>query len=167
MLGKGEVDLHAALHALRIDLRQIGVDAQGLNRLQVKELLASPGIDQLARIDGARGDHAVEGRIDLLEGLQLVKALHVGLRGADSRGCSCSGLVHEGIGVLLRNGVGLDQARVAVGLDACVVGGGLRRRQVALRLRELLIQLRSGDLGQQRALLHLGADVEVPVRQIA
>ena len=40
VLGKGEVDLHAALHALRVDLRHVGVDAQGLDGLHVKELVA-------------------------------------------------------------------------------------------------------------------------------
>ncbi len=45
-------------------------------------------------------------------------------------------------------------------LLALACGGG----QVGLGLRQLLIQFGSGDHGQQRALLHPGADVEVPVQ---
>ena len=71
MLGKGEIDLHAALQRLRVDLRHIGVDAQGLDGLHVEELGARALVDQLAGVDVARGDHAVERRIDLLEGLQF------------------------------------------------------------------------------------------------
>ena len=71
VLGKGEVDFGAALHVLRVDLGQVGVDAQGLNGLHVEELLARAGVDQLAGVDVARGDDAVEGRVDLLKGLQF------------------------------------------------------------------------------------------------
>ena len=71
VLGKGQVDLRAALHVLRVDLRQVGVDAQGLDGLHVEEFLARAGVDQLAGIDVAGGDHAVKGRVDLLEGLQF------------------------------------------------------------------------------------------------
>ena len=75
MLGEGQVDLRAALDVRRVDLRQVGVDAQGLNGLQVKEFLARAGVDQLAGVDVARGDDAVEGRVDLLKGLQFAQAL--------------------------------------------------------------------------------------------
>ena len=118
-----------ALHVLRIDLRQVGVDAQRLDGLQVEEFLARARVDQLAGVDVARGDHAVERRIDLLEGLQFAQPLHIGLRGSDRRRGG-RGLVDECVGVLARNGVRFDQPGVAVGLDARVVGVGLGGVQV-------------------------------------
>jgi hypothetical protein len=39
VLGKREVDLGPALYALRVDLGHIGVDAQRLNCLHVKQLV--------------------------------------------------------------------------------------------------------------------------------
>ena len=58
-----------------------------------------------------------------------MKALQVGLRRFD--GCSGGGgLAHKGIGVLLRDGVGFHQVRIALGLDAGDIGIGLRRGQV-------------------------------------
>ena len=89
----------AALYGLRVDLRHVGVDAQGLHGLHVEEFLPRALIDQLAGIDVARGDHAVKGRVDLLEGLQFAEALHVGLGGTDRRRGG-RGLVHKGVGVL-------------------------------------------------------------------
>ena len=166
VLGEGEADLRAALHVCRVELRQVGVDAQGLNGLHVKEFLARAGVDQLAGVDVARGDDAVEGRIDLFKGLQFAQPLDIGLGGADLRGGG-RGLVHEGIGVLAGDGVGLDEAGVALGLDAGVVGVGLGGIQVGLGLGQLLVHFGRGDLGQQSALLHVRADVEVPVRQVA
>ena len=148
------------------DLRQVGVDAQGLDGLQVEELLARAGVDQLAGIDVAGGNDAVEGRIDLLEGLQFAQPLDIGLGGAN--GCRGGrGLIDEGVGILAGDGVGLDQAGVALGLDAGVVGVGLSGIQVGLGLGQLLIHLGGGDLGQQSAFPDLGADVEVPARQVA
>jgi hypothetical protein len=118
----------------------------------VKEFLARAGIDQLAGIDIAGGDDAVEGRIDLLKGLQLAQPLDVGLGGATaprwprpgSRRYRCPGGRRRWI----------DEAGVAIGLDAGVVGVGLGGVQVGLGLGQLLVHLGRGDLGQQRALLH-------------
>jgi hypothetical protein len=36
VLGKIEIELHSSLHGLRINLRQVGVDPQGIDRLQVE-----------------------------------------------------------------------------------------------------------------------------------
>ena len=87
VLGKGEVDLHAALEGLRIELRHVGVNAQRLEGLHVEELRsgALPGAlaDELAGIDRARRHHAVEGRVNLLERLQFAQPLQVGLSGLD------------------------------------------------------------------------------------
>jgi hypothetical protein len=107
----------------------------------VEELLACALIDQLAGIDRAGGDHAVEGCVDLLKGLQIAQAIDIGLRGVDGGGRG-RGLADEGVGVLLRDGVGLDQAGVALGLDARDVGVGIGGCQVGLSLGELLIELR-------------------------
>ena len=166
VLGEGQADLRACFGGSGIDLRQVGVDAQGLDGLQVEEFLAGAGVDELAGVDGAGGNDPVERRIDLLKRLQFAQPLLIGLGGADSRGGG-RGLVHKRVGVLMGDGVGFDQSAVAVGLDARVVGVGLGGGQFGLGLRQLLVDLGSGDLGQQRALFHLGADVEVPARQVA
>src|ERR1035438_52184 len=78
VLGESEVDLRSTLDGLRVELRQVGVDAQGLDGLEVEELLGRAGVDKLADVDGAGGDHAVKRRVDLLNGLQFAQALHVG-----------------------------------------------------------------------------------------
>ena len=39
--------------------------------------------------------------------------------------------------------------------------------QIGLGLGQLLIHFRSGDFGQQSAFFHAGADIEVPMGQIA
>ena len=67
MLGKRNVDLRAALDVVRVQLRHVGINAQRLQRLHVKQLLRRARIDQLPDIDAARGNHSVEGRINLFE----------------------------------------------------------------------------------------------------
>ena len=67
-------------------------------------------VDQLAGIDGAGGDHAVKGRIDLFKRFQFAKSLHVGLCGTDGRRGGRS-LIHEGVGVLAGDGIGSDESR--------------------------------------------------------
>jgi hypothetical protein len=61
----------------------------------------------------------------------------------------------------------LDQSFVAVGLDAGVVGVGLRRCSGRPRPGRAAGRLRAGDFSEQRTLLHLRADVEVPVGEVA
>ncbi len=129
MLRKIEIDLFAALDAARVDLGNVGVDAQGLKRLHVEQFVGAALGDQLADVDGARGDHAVKGGVDLFKRLQFLEPLHVGLGGANGGGGRGS-LVGEGIGILFGNRVGLDQVLVALGLDVGVVGGGLGGGQV-------------------------------------
>ena len=154
-LGKGEVDLCAALHIAGVDLRQVGIDAQGLRGLHVEELACAALGDQLAGIDVAGGDHAVKGRVDLLKRLQFLEPLHVGLCGLDRGGGGCS-LVDEGVRVLLRDCVRLHKVRVTVGLNAGVVGRGLGGNQVV-----------GCDLRQERTFLHPRADVVVPLGEVA
>ena len=76
-----------------------------------------PCADQLPDVGAARRDHAIKRRVDLFESLQFFQPLHIGLRGAD-RGRGGRGLVHEGLRILLRNGIGLDQVLVAFRLGA-------------------------------------------------
>ena len=104
---------------------QVGVDAQGLNGLQVKELVGRTLIDQLAGIDIAGSDDAVEGRIDFFEGLEFLKALHVGLGGFDGGRSGGRGGI-EGFCVLAGNGVGLDEVGVTICLNLRIAGAGLR-----------------------------------------
>ena len=170
ILGKSKVDFHSALDGLREELRHVCIDAESLERLHVEELgadaLPGTGADELAGIDLARGYYAVEGRIDFLERLHFKQALEVGLRRLDG-GCRGGGLVDESVGVLLRDGVGFDEVRVALGLGVRIVGVGLGSGQVGLSLDDLFVQFGRGDDGQQLALFHFGADVGVPVVEIA
>ena len=122
--------------------------------------------DQLADVEVARGDHAVEGRHDLLEGLQLFQPAHIGLRGVDLVFVAFK--LRDGVvRVLLRDCVLADQALVAIGgyLGQCRVA--LRGRQVGLGLGELLIQLRRLDDREQFAFVHVRADVVVPGFDVA
>src|ERR1700678_4394277 len=142
MLGEGEIDGFALVDRGGEDAGQVGVDAQSVDGLHVEELgggvLACAGVDELADVYAAGGDDAVEGRVDLFKGGELLEALHVGLGGFDLGGGGC-GLVDEGVGVLLGDGVGFDEVLVAVGLDVGVVGVGFGGVQVGLGLGELLI----------------------------
>ena len=151
MLGKGEINLHAPLERLRVNLRHIRIHAQGFDGLHVKQLGARTLVDQLAGVDRARRDHAVKRRIDLFKGLQFFQPLQVGLRRFDGRGRS-RGLRVEGVGVDLRYRVGFDKPRVAIGLHFGVPGIGLRGGEVGLGLRHLAIEFGGVDGGQQCAL---------------
>ena len=98
--------------------------------------------------------------------MQFAEALDVGLRGFD--GCRHGrGLVDKGVSVLAGDGVGGDEAGVALGLDAGVVGVGLSGIQVGLGLGQLLVHFGGGDLGQQIALPDFGADVVIPAGEVA
>ena len=77
--------------------------------------MVGAGVDQLPGIHGARRDHAVEGRVDLLESLKLLQPLQVGLRGFHRRGRG-GRLADEVIRILLRNRIRCDQSLVALGL---------------------------------------------------
>ena len=84
----------------RIHLRNIDEDAQRTDGGDVEDLLAASdgaragrggaagGGDQLADVQIARGDDAVEGRLDALERLQLFEPMHVGLRGSHLGRCA-------------------------------------------------------------------------------
>src|SRR5208283_855724 len=107
MLGKGEIDLHATLQGLRVELGNVGIDAQRFQSLQMEELGSRALADELAGIDVARRDYAAKRRVDFLKRLQLAKAIEIGLGGFD-RGGRGGGLGGQSVGVQLRDGVGLD-----------------------------------------------------------
>jgi hypothetical protein len=101
------------------------------------------------------------GAMNPLVALKLLKAPHIGLAGIHSglRGDVISaGLV----GLLLRDGM-LGQQRLprllvtpASSAFACI------RSKLGARLVQLLVDLRRFNLGEQIALAHVRADIEVP-----
>src|SRR4030095_910738 len=103
----------------RIDLGNGDVDAECVDRRQGEESLAwrtRAGINQGADIRVARRDHAIERRIDLLEGLQLLESAHIGslrIEGGLQRVVVPNGLV----GFLLGYGISLQEALPAVRRD--------------------------------------------------
>ena len=145
-----------------VELGHVDVDAQDIFGGEVEELPVGAGIDEGADVDIARGDDAVKGRIDAFEADELFEALDVGLRGLHLGGGG-GGLGGEVVGVLLGDGVALEQILVARGLNLCVGGVGLGGGEIGLGLRQLLVDFRAGDGGQELALLHVCADVEVPL----
>ena len=77
------------------------------------------------------------------------------------------GLSLEIVRVQLGDGVGLHQFLVAGGLSMGVGGVGLGGGEVGLGLGELLVDFRGFDVGQQLAFADMGADIEIPLLQIA
>jgi hypothetical protein len=67
----------------------------------------------------------------------------------------------------LRNGVLGQQRLPAVAGHAGKVRIGLHALQLGTRLVQLLVDLGRFDLGQKVALVHVRADVEVPLLQVA
>ena len=119
------------------------------------------GVDQRADVDVARGDHAVEGRVDLLEALCLFQAPHVE-GGGIHHGLLGLQVAHFVFDVLLRHGFGLQERFVARGGGPRQLVVGLGGGQVGAGLVELAVDFGRFDLGQQLAGLDVRADVEIP-----
>ena len=137
------------------------------------------GIDQGADIGFARGHDAVERRDDPFEAFQRLQTIDLALIGGDfgyGRVEARGGAVVIGLFALLLL-LGDDAlGRVAPALEGRLgeLSLGLsdfdrrfRRIQLGFRRGQLGIEIRSVDLGQKVALLHVGAVIEVPVLQIA
>ncbi len=71
------------------------------------------------------------------------------------------------IGFLLGNGVLFEKTLPADGGGVRQIHVGLDALQIGAGLRELLIDFGRVDLGQQIALLHTGADIEIPALQVS
>ena len=156
-LGLGHDDLLPRLDQLRIRLRHVDVDPQRIHLGQHEQRLAA-AVDQVAGVDRAPRDHARERCGDAGEALHLAQPLDVGVGGGEV-GVGLGGGAALLVELLLRDDVALAQ-----GLPA--LGGALRQREAGRRLlaggdrlRQLLVDLRRLDLGEQLALLDRGADV--------
>ena len=87
----------------------------------------------------------------MLEGLQLLEAADVGLGGFD--GGPLGGGAGDGdVGLLLGDGVGLEQILIALGGGVGEVEVGLRALEVGLGDLELLVELGGFDGGHELAL---------------
>src|SRR5581483_6090277 len=161
-------DLLARLHQMGVGLRHVHVHAQGIGLRQDEERAAGAAarVDQIADVDVAPGDDAGERRHYALEALELAQPLDVGVRGGEVRlGLRVAAFLL--IELLLRHRVALAQrlpALVRAAREREARGGLLARGD---RLRELLVDLRRLDLGEELALLHAAADVLVPLLQVA
>ena len=174
------------LHAGGQLLRHLHIDAHLVHVGDAKQLGsvaaagAAAGIDERADIGLARGHDAVERRDDALEVFERREPVDFALIGGDLR----RGGVEPGDGAVV---VGLlaflflhgDDAlrRVAPALRRSIAANcsfglpdfdlRLGRIELGLRRRELRVEIGRLDFGQQIALFHMRAVVEVPVLQIA
>ena len=95
-------------------------------RVALRGRAGSTGGDQIADVDFSGGDHAVEGRLDFLEGLGLFQRPDVGLGGGQIGFLNRhAGIL--GVHVLLGNRVGFEQVVVTRrrGFGEIQVGLGL------------------------------------------
>ena len=109
------------------------------------------GVDEVADIGVARGDDAVEGSVDFLEGLELLEAADVGFGGVDGGllgGC----VAHGHVGLLLGDGVGFEEVLIALRGGVGEIEVGLRALEIGLRDLQLLVELGGFDDGHQLAL---------------
>ena len=165
ILGKCELRLCARQRIARVNLRHVDVDTQHVRRGHVEELFGCALVDELTDIDAARGDDAIEGRIDLLERLNCFQPLHVG----DLRLHQRVGRLRLGgevLRVLARHRVLPQQALIALRRALGIAGVGLRRGQVCSCLQQLLIDFRRADDRQQLPFANMRADIEVPMAEI-
>ncbi len=166
----------------RLVLRHIdlGADHVALHDGEHERAAGRIGLHQRADVDIALGDDAVERGDDALIGLLLPEHLeqrllrrHIGLRNVD-RGLPR--LQGESIGVTLLRGhpAFIDQRAVAPPGHPCKLHIRLRLLHRCLellqrrfRLGDLVVELRGDDLDQQLALLHVVADIDIALFDVA
>ncbi len=154
---------------LRVGLRHAHVEPQpvGLGHHEQRAPGAAvAGIDEVADIDVALGDHPVHRRDDPLEAFQLGEAAHVRVGRREVRHRLVVGALAV-VEFLLRDRIALAQLLRAI-------ERGLRQSQrglhlLALRhgLREFLVDLGRVELGEHLAGLHVRADIGVPAAHVA
>ena len=170
VLVEGEGGFAADADGGRVGLGDGDEDADLVDGGEVEELRASgavfAGVDEGADVGVAGGDDAVEGGVDFFEGLELLEAADGGHGGLDG-GFFGGGVAHGDVGLLLGDGVGLEQILVAGGGGVGEVEVGLGAFEIGFGDLELLVELGGFDLGHELALADVGADIEVPLFQIA
>jgi hypothetical protein len=141
-LGLRHDDRLAGLDELRRRLRHVDVDPQRVGLRQQEQRAPGAGVDEVADVDVAPRDDAVERRDDALESFHLLQALHVGVGGGEV-GLRLLRAAAALVELLLRDDVLLAQRLPA--RDRAARERQARRRLVARRdrLRELLVDLRS------------------------
>ena len=122
-------------------------------------------IDQSTDIGIARGDNAVEWRIDVLIRLKFLKPGDICLVRGDDRLVGGQG-AHRIIARLDGYGLALLHGHSAGGSELRELVIGLRRLEIGTRLTQLLIDLRRVDQGEELTLFHPGADIEIPLLQV-
>jgi hypothetical protein len=138
-------------HRGSIALGHRDVDAQHFDRRRMEQFgsrSTGAGIDQVADIGVAHGDHASERRIDILVGLQLRQPIHIGLARHHDRLIGDEG--RSGVVAFMRRyRLGLQQVLGASRRGAGQLCIGLRGRQIGARLAQLLVKLGRLDLREQ------------------
>ena len=124
------------------------------------------GVDEVADVRVALGDDAAVGGVDLLKGLELFEASDVGLSGFDG-GALGGGAGDGDIGLLLGDGVQLEEILIALGGGVGEVEVGLGALEVGARDLQLFVELRGLDGGHELALGDVRADVHEPLLEVA
>src|SRR3982074_3665024 len=116
-LSETKIRRHAGFDSLRVFLGDVYVNPKRSGLSDVKEIgfrsAAATGIDEVADIGVSGGDNSIEWSVDLLERLQCLELLDVRLIRLND--CLVGVVGARGVvGVLLRNGIALQQSLVAV-----------------------------------------------------
>src|SRR3982074_2873787 len=157
-LSETKVCRHSGFDSLRVFLGDVYINPQFSGLSDVKEIgfytATATGIDEVADIGVSSGDNSVERSVDLFEGLQRLELLYVRLIRLND---GLVGVVSARsiIGILLRDGISLQQPLVAVLGNLGEREVRLRGIEVAERLLQLLIDFRSLDHSQQLPFLHV------------
>ena len=124
------------------------------------------GINQIANIGVTGSNDAIKRSKNALITLQLFQPAHIGSAGVD--GGLCGNHIAAGlICFLLRYGVFGQQALPAIAGHTGEFFVGLHPFQLSAGLLQLLIDLWRVDDGQYLPLLHMSADIEEPLFEIA
>ena len=127
---------------------------------------AGAGINQLANVGVARGDDAIERRVDFREGLQVLETLYVVGRRVHGRFLGRVVTVRV-VHILLGNRIGVLQTFIPIVRDLRKAQVRLGSVQVGASLLQLLVDFRRVNYGEQLTFAHAGADVEIPGLEIA
>src|ERR1700722_4094954 len=174
--------LDAGLEVAKERLRDVQKNAHAMN---VGDLIEGPprrtaGVEEIADIDVACRDDAVEWRLDLLETGKLLEPVDLGLLGrhigfGDRQRRVPRGRV-QAIGVALFQGRpplgdepdGPRVSRLAeIGVGLRLFDGGMQLDELRLRLFKLLVEIRRRNRDKHVALLHMRADIAMPGSHVA